>query len=142
MTSSAAAVRPEELHEPLLRVDVEVVGRLVEQQQVAAREQDPGEVDPPAFATRQRGDRQVEPVGAQPEPGRDPPDLRLRRVSTRVAERVFRVAVGAHVARRRVGGHALVQLLEPAGRRVEPARREHVRERRAVDALPTRRRIL
>ena len=137
-----AAVRPQELHEPLLGVDVEVVGRLVEQQQVAAREQDARELDPPALAAGERGDRQVEPVGAEPEAGRDAPDLGVGGVAARVAERVLGVAVRAHVARRRVVGHALVQLVEPAARGVEPARRQHVRERGAVDAGAARRRVL
>ena len=43
-----------------------MVRGLVEQQQVA-REQDAGELDAPALATGQRGDRQVEAIGAEPE---------------------------------------------------------------------------
>ena len=60
-----AAVRPQELHEPLLGVDVEVVRRLVEQQEVAAREQDARELDAPPLTAGERGDREVEPVGGR-----------------------------------------------------------------------------
>ena len=100
------------------------------------------QLDAPALAARERGDRQVEPVGAEAEAGRDAPHLGVGRVAAGVAERVFGVAVRAHVARRRVVGHALVQLVEPAAGRVEPARREHVRERGAVEPGAARRRVL
>ena len=46
-----AAVVAQEPEQPLLGVDVEVVRRLVEQQHVAAGEQDPGQLDPPPLAT-------------------------------------------------------------------------------------------
>ena len=50
-----AAVRAEEAHQPLLGVDVEVVGGLVEHQVVGAAEQDARQLDPPTLATGQRG---------------------------------------------------------------------------------------
>ena len=128
-----AAVRTQELHQPLLGVDVEVVRRFVEQQEVAAREQDPRELDAPPLAAGERGDRKVETVGREAETVGDAPDLGVGRVSTRAAERVFGIAVGADVAGRRVVGHAPVQLVEPAARRVEAPRREHVRQRGPVE---------
>ena len=88
-----AAERPQELHEPLLGVDVEVVRGLVEQEEVAPREQDPRELDSPALTARERGDRKVEPVGAEAEPGGDAPNLGVGRVAAGVPERVFGVAV-------------------------------------------------
>ena len=62
-----AAVAAQELHQPRLGVGVEVVGRLVEQEHVAAGEEDAGQLDPAALAARQHAERQVEPVGAEPE---------------------------------------------------------------------------
>ena len=73
-----AAERAQERHQPFLGVDVEVVRRLVEQQEVVAGEQDARELDPPAFTTRERADREVEAIGGEPESGRDAPHLRLR----------------------------------------------------------------
>ena len=52
-----AAVRAQELEEPVAGVGVEVVGGLVEQQQLAAGEQDAHELEPPALAARQRTER-------------------------------------------------------------------------------------
>ena len=59
------AVPPEEPHQPVLGVAVEVVRGLVQEQEVGAREQDPGELESPPFATGERSDRQVEPVVGQ-----------------------------------------------------------------------------
>ena len=84
-----AAVLLQEPDEPLLGVVVEVVGRLVEEQELAAREQDAGELDPAPLTTGQRVDREVEPALGEPEPGRDASHLGLRRVPTGVAEFLF-----------------------------------------------------
>ena len=56
-TSIDAAARREVAREPVDALDVEVVGRLVEQQQLGAVEQQPRERDPPPLAARQRRDR-------------------------------------------------------------------------------------
>ena len=61
-----AAERAEEVHQPGFGVDVEVVRRFVEQQQLVAGEQDARELDPPAFAT---GERLIS-SRADPRPGR------------------------------------------------------------------------
>ena len=138
----AAAEGAQELHEPLLGVDVEVVRGLVEEQEVAAGEEDARELHAPALAARQRGDGQVEPVGAEAEAGRDPPDLRIGRVAAGVAEGILGVAVGADVAGRCVVGHAAVQLVEAAAGGVEAASRQHVRECGPVEAGTLGRRVL
>ena len=64
-----AAPRREVAREPVDALDVEVVGRLVEQQQLGAVEQQPRERDAAALAARQRRDRRVEPLreAAQPD---------------------------------------------------------------------------
>ena len=54
MTSSAPRNVRRNVHQPGLGVDVEVVRRLVEQQQVVAGEQDARELDAPPFATGER----------------------------------------------------------------------------------------
>ena len=56
-----AAVGAEEVEQPVAGVVVEVVRRLVEHEQLAAGEQDAGQLDPPALAARQHGDRHVRP---------------------------------------------------------------------------------
>ena len=56
MTTAQPAKFEQRLFERAQRVDVEVVGRLVEQQQVAALPQQLGEVHAVALAARQRAD--------------------------------------------------------------------------------------
>ena len=79
----------QESDEPFLGVVVEVVGRLVEEQELAAREQDAGELHPAPLTTGERVDGEIEPALGEPEPGRDAADLGLRRVPTGVAELLF-----------------------------------------------------
>ena len=73
-----AAVGPHEPEQPLLGVAVEVVGGLVEQQDVAAREQDASDLDAAALATGERADGQVEPAGLEAESSGDPVHLGSR----------------------------------------------------------------
>ena len=64
MTSERAAEGAHVLQQPVAGVGVEVVGRLVEQQQLAAGEQDAGELEAATLATGQRADVQVQAVAA------------------------------------------------------------------------------
>ena len=61
MTTQRAAARGQVPREPVDALDVEVVRRLVEQQQLGVVEQQPGERDPPPLAAGERLDRRVEP---------------------------------------------------------------------------------
>ncbi len=75
-----APVATQEAQQPGLGVGVEVVGGLVQQEHVAAREQDAGQLDPAAFAT---AERRPGPGPGRPEPGPGPgpgggPHLRRR----------------------------------------------------------------
>ena len=72
-----ASVPGEELHEPLLRVDIQVVGGLIEQQDLRAREQDPGEFESSPLASRQGGHRQIQTIVGQSEARGYPPCLGL-----------------------------------------------------------------
>ena len=137
-----AAVRTQKAHEPGLRVDIEVVRRLVEHQQVAAREQDARELDATAFTTGERADRQIETIGTEAEPRTDPTHFRFRGVPARGLERVLGGGVALDVAFRRIGIDLQAQLFELAGRNVEAAPGEHMRERRAVEAGAAGRRVL
>ena len=78
-----APVAAEELHQPRLGVGVEVVRGLVEQQHVAAGEQDAGQLDPAALAAGEHRHRQVEAVGAEAEAVRPASGPRRRRRSRR-----------------------------------------------------------
>ena len=120
------AVLPEEPHQPLLGVDVEVVRRLVEAQHVAAGEQDPGQLDPPALAARQHADREVDAVLVDPQPGRHRPRLALGRVSAAHAEHLLGARVAVDVAL--VGSllHLEPELLDPFQLLVDAAARQHV----------------
>ena len=84
MTSKRAAERAEEVHQPGFGVDVEVVRRFVEQQQLVAREQDARELDPPAFAT---GERAGSRGRADPRPGRARPRCGALRLPPRTRPR-------------------------------------------------------
>ncbi len=70
-----AAVVAQELHQPGLGIDVEVVGGLVEQEDVAAREQNPGQLHAAALAARQHIQGQVETIGGQTETYGERPNL-------------------------------------------------------------------
>ena len=137
-----AAVVAQESHQPLLGVDVEVVGRLVEEEQVAAGEQDAGQLDPAALTTRERVDGHVEAVALQPEARGDRPHLRLGRVAAEPLELLLRVGEPAQVALRRVLVDLDVPLLEPLRDDVETLARQHVRHAGRVDAGAVRLRIL
>ena len=65
----AAAVRLEEVAQPHDRVGVEVVGGLVQQHDLGAREQDAGELDAASLATGQGADRLGEDALLDPEGG-------------------------------------------------------------------------
>ena len=51
-------VRREELHQPVLRIDVQMVRGLIEQEEIRAAEQDPAELEPSPFTTRERPHRE------------------------------------------------------------------------------------
>ena len=109
-------VEPDEVVlEPLERLDVEVVGRLVEQQQVGARGEHPRERGPGQLTAREAAERAVELVVAEAEPAQG----RLDAVAPAIAAGGLqpRLGVGVGVQRRLVGavGHPL-----PRGARGRP----------------------
>ncbi len=74
-------VRPEELHQPRLRVHVEVVRRLVQQEEIRAAEQDPAQLQPPALSTGKGPDRQMQPALGQADARRDRRGFGLRLIA-------------------------------------------------------------
>ena len=72
-----ALVGPEEVEHPRLGVDVEVVGGLVEQQDVGAGEEDADQLDPPPLPAGQRAERPVEDLVGHAETGGQAADLAL-----------------------------------------------------------------
>ena len=135
-----APVRAHEPEQPVLGVAVEVVGGLVEQQHVAAGEEDAGDLHAPPLAARQRADRLVEPIGLEAEPGGDAAHLALGRVPTVEAEPLLGAGEAAHGALGRVLLHLEAQLLDADHRLVEPAPGEDVAHRGGgvVDAVEPR----
>ena len=71
MTSSRTAVRLQESHQPVLGVDVDVVGGFVEQQKVRAGVKNAGQFDAATLTTGQHAERQVDAVIAQTKTGDD-----------------------------------------------------------------------
>ena len=114
-----APVGAHEAEQPVLGVAVEVVGGLVEEQHVAAGEQDAGDLDPSPLAARQRADRLVEAVGFEAEPGGDAADLALGRVAALEAEPLLGAGEPVHGALGRVLLHLEAQLLDAHHRLVE-----------------------
>ena len=73
--------RAQEVHQPRLGVAVEVVGRLVEQQQVGVGEEGARELEPPALSAGQNTQRQVDAAFLKPQARSDPAGIRLARVA-------------------------------------------------------------
>ncbi len=121
-----SAVLPEEAHQPLLGIDVEVVRRLVEAQHVAAGEQDPRQLDPPALAARQHTDREVDAVLVDPQPGRHRARFALGRVSAAHAEHLLGARIPVDVALVRSLLHLDAELLDPFQLLVDAAAGQHV----------------
>ena len=114
-----AVVLGEKALEPLDGVDVEMIGRLVEQQQIRLADQRARQQHAAAPAARQRVDDRV---GRQLEPRQDQLDVMLAQPRFVLLE-MMRVPFGDDVEHRAVGGERDV-LLEPrdAQRRLPPDR--------------------
>ena len=130
MTSSAPRYAAQELHEPRLGVDVEVVRRLVEEEEVAAREQDAGELDPAALSAGERREREVERGRAsRPRPAAMRAHLRLRPIATVGPERLLGREKRATFASLGSSSIARRSFSMRHGRLVEAAARQDVGQR-------------
>ncbi len=103
-----------------------MVGGLVEEQHVAAGEQDAGELDPPPLAAREHREREVDAIPIDPEAGDERAHLRLRRVSTFGSERLLGAGEAGDVRVAVVLLHREAKLLDAHGRLIESATRQHV----------------
>ena len=83
----------EELLQPVARLEVEVVGRLVEQQQPGPAEQQLGQCDAHLPAAGERLGGAFEVGGGEAEPAQDRVHLRLDAVAVPILERVLDLAV-------------------------------------------------
>ena len=83
-----------ELLQPVETGEVQVVGRLVEQQDVEAAEQDRRERGARRLPAREHRDLDVEPVGGQAEIGAHRADARVEVVAAEREELLERVGVG------------------------------------------------
>ena len=89
-----AAPAPEVLLEPFERVEVEVVRRLVEEQQVRVGDDQPGQRRPGLLAARQRRRRLRPLVAGEPETGQRALDPLVERVAAEDLELVLELGVG------------------------------------------------
>ena len=94
----------QELLQPRQAVEVEVVGRLVEQQHGRPREQHAGQQRARRLAAGQRAERRVERHVGDAERGARAVELRLQRPAAERAEALLRLAVGARARRGRRAG--------------------------------------
>ena len=111
------AVEPaEELFEPDDGLDVEVVGRLVEEERVGAHEEDAGQRDAHLPPAGELADVVVHDLGAEAEAGEDLLCARLQRVAAQLVEAGLRVAEALHqlldLVRALRVGHGVLQLVE------------------------------
>ena len=126
-----AAVRAHVAEEPLLGVDVEVVRRLVEAQDVAPGEQDAGELDASPLTTREHADRSVHARRVESEAGPDRPGLALGGVAARGPEQLLGPRVAGDGALVGVLLHGDAQLLDALDLGVDAAPGQDVRDRGA-----------
>ena len=126
----------QELLQPGQAVEVEVVGRLVEQQDRRPREQDAGQQRARRLAARQRAERRVERHVGDAERGARAVELGLERPAAERAEALLRLAVGGQ--RRRVGE----QRFEPLELAVQPPDLAERGAEQAVDRQLRPRRLL
>ena len=141
----AAGARFQELLEPDDRLDVEVVGRLVHQQDVGLAEQHARHRDAHLPAARQRAHIAVNPLVVEAEAVQDLARAALERVSAEVLVLLLHVAEAlenrVHLVGLRRIGHRVLQILELVVERAEtPAAGNRLVEHRAaghlLDVLP------
>ena len=136
-----AGRRAQEAHHERLGLGVEVVGGLVEHEQVAARQQDPGQLQPSALAAGERADLPEQGLLVEAEPGCDPLRRRLQLVAAAQPEpllQVAEVADGVHVG----GVHLVVQAGHVVPDSGQVAGRQQVVVGQQVGDVVARRRLL
>ena len=137
-----ALVPGQELHEPRLGIGVEVVRRLVQQQEVGSAEEDPGELQPPPLPSGERPDGESEPVLGQSEAGGDAAGLGLGVVAAQAAVLVLQPRVASDVGLGRVLLQLQPRLLHPARHLHEFARGQDVLQPRDLVVLTMLPRVL
>ena len=130
----------QELLEPDDRLDVEVVRRLVHQQDVGFAEQHAGHGDAHLPAARQRAHVAVDAIVVEPEPVQHLAGLRLERVAAEVVVLLLHFAEAGedavHVAGARRVGHRVLQRFEFVVQRAHaPAAGDRLVEHRAPGHL-------
>ena len=133
-------VARQELLEPPERLEIQVVGRLVQQEQRGAQQQQTGEGGAHPPATRELSERARDLLPLEAEPAEDDPRLGFQPVAPAGLESVLELAVPRRERLRRVGRQRGAQLPEFALDRphvVEPPERlrEHGAGRGATDFL-------
>ena len=137
-----AAVGPQESHEPVLGIAVEVIGGLIEQQHVTAGEEDAGQLHAAPLSSRQRRDGPVDAIGAEAQAGDQLAHLGLGGVAAERRKGILGAGEAGDGAFRRVLLHGDTQLLEVVGGLVEPAPRQNVGQAGAGGGMPGGSRIL
>ena len=92
-----------------------MVGRLVEDEEVAAREEESGQLEPAALPTRQRAHATRQRLVVEPDAGRDAAGLGIRPVAAQHAEALLEAREASDGP---VALHA-VALLDPQSRRLQ-----------------------
>ena len=126
----------QEALEPEDRLEVEVVGRLVEQQRVGLHDQDPRERDAHLPAARERADVAVDLLGREAEAGEDLARARLEPVAAELLEARLRLAEALDQRLELVGargiGERVLELVQLARRLGDRARAVERRPRRTL----------
>ena len=122
------------VEQPALGRAVEMVGRLVEDEQLGLLEEHAHQVDPPALATRERLDVLEEELLAQAQPVGQAGHDRLGLVPPVLLELLLEVGEELDVLRRGVVGHAPAGIAQRIVEDVEAAGGEDVREPGGLEA--------
>ena len=123
-----ASVSAQHRQQPRPHVGIEVVGGLVEQEQLAPSEQDAHELEAPPLPAGECPQRDIDAVVGEPDAHGEPPDLRLRGVAARGLEAFLELGEARDVRLRRVLVDRDPGLLEVVLKPVETLAREDVAE--------------
>ena len=110
-----------------------MVGRLVEEQDVAAGEKDAGQLEAPALSPRKHADGQVQAVAGQPQPGDELADLGFARIPAGGREAFLGSRVTVDGPLGRISLHGRPEPLEPDRGLVQAPPRQHVRQPAGLD---------
>jgi len=127
-----AAVGTEKCEQPVPRIGIEMIGRLVEQEEIASGEQDSGQLETAAFAAGEGPDGEFQSVGPKAKSVHEFARFGIGRVATFDLETLLSRGEPADVLLGRVLFHLEPEGLESLHRGIESSPGEHMGDRRRL----------